>query len=180
MFVADALKAWQIQDYLNQLLSSDQISLISLEPWHDSMVRQWLDDCHYQSKKEYREQIFKVTGNWPGLLAEFHRRANSDQHQWEKHLKSIEEDMISESRWVEWLKKFGLSIEHEAWTVVHGMASYGDPITPEELFDLLEKKLPLPNIIRIIRWAEMLSIAYLDKGGYRINSVVANLIKNTP
>ncbi|OQX01537.1 MAG: hypothetical protein BWK80_59735, partial [Desulfobacteraceae bacterium IS3] len=176
VFVADALKTWQIQDDLDQHLFS-QISLISLQPWHDSMLRQWLDDCHYQSGKEYRDQILKVTGNWPGLLAEFHRRAKSDQHQWKKHLDSIHTEMNSGNLRREWLEKFGLSNEDDVWTVVHEMASYGDPITPEELYDLLEKPLPLPDIIRIIRWAEMLSIVYLDKGGYRINSVVANLIK---
>jgi hypothetical protein len=67
---------------------------LSLKPWHDVALRQWLQDCNFPSDKNSREKITIGTGNWSTLLYRFYQNSKSDIHRWEFYLEGIKDSLI--------------------------------------------------------------------------------------
>ncbi|WP_426583040.1 hypothetical protein [Dapis sp. BLCC M229] len=66
---------------------------VSLKPWHDVALWQWLEDCSFPSNKEVREKITNVTGNWSFLLQKFYQLANSEPSRWQDALDNLEQQL---------------------------------------------------------------------------------------
>jgi hypothetical protein len=67
VFMADA-KSGKMSGEVLDTGGSEGIREITLRPWHDAAVRQWLADLGVPSDRALRELIRDATGNWPSLL----------------------------------------------------------------------------------------------------------------
>jgi hypothetical protein len=114
VFVADTQKTWQlISKSSTDFISVKKLTTLSLKPWHDAALRQWLQDCNLPSDKVAREKIASVTGNWSTLLYRFYQNAKPNPHQWELHLESLQES-LTDGKEARDFTNFDLGIErHE-------------------------------------------------------------------
>jgi hypothetical protein len=74
LFIGDGTTAWQwaAAGQPIQALGGFGVRVLTLEPWRDTMVRQWLDDCELPSGPEFRDKLKLLTGFWSGLLHQVH------------------------------------------------------------------------------------------------------------
>lgn len=77
LFVADPARAAAVADGLDGSAESG-IRLITLRPWHDAAVRQWVQDFNLGDDRAMRERIRQVTGNWPLLLLRLNPSSKSE------------------------------------------------------------------------------------------------------
>jgi hypothetical protein len=68
LFVAGPTKAMQVVSGLDGARELG-VREITLRPWHDAAVRQWLQDLNVTGDRDLRDAIRSATGYWPELLA---------------------------------------------------------------------------------------------------------------
>ncbi len=91
LFLADPRAAWRLLEGgrgpLDRLREMG-VTLFSLEPWEDSALRQWLEDCQFAPPdQDTRKEVARITGNWPFLLDDWRRRCLDSSGAWKAHLK---------------------------------------------------------------------------------------------
>lgn len=112
LFVADPRKAWALSsEWFSQLqnLLEDGVRKISLTPWHESAVRQWLDECCFGNEaQEQFSQILDTTGGWPALLDHFLHKTGPDRERWQEALGATGKALVAPERVGEWRDSFGI------------------------------------------------------------------------
>jgi hypothetical protein len=109
VFLADAQRAWELTPELQELSRKDQIELIGLEPWNDSALRQWMEDCQFGPRdRAGRLEITHSTGNWSMLLDRFQKLAGHAGTEWRGATASIEREWFEGSSIASSLEKFGI------------------------------------------------------------------------
>jgi hypothetical protein len=93
VFAADPVKTWRwlaLSAERRAELQLDRIqSLFSLTPWHDSLLRTWLDDLGIRADEHERAEITDLTGNYPILLDRFYRAVSADLRDWQPHMHAM-------------------------------------------------------------------------------------------
>ena len=186
VFVADPQKAWQLINKNNREFNSvNGLTTMSLKPWHDVALRQWLQDCNFPSDKDSREKITAVTGNWSTLLHRFYQNSKSDTHHWQLHLEGIK-DSLNDSQEALDFTKLQLGIErYEQQKVLQALADWcqtaEDSISTDELVALVDDIQP-DVVTAVLRWADLLSFAYPigkkdGKDYWRVEPVVGRILE---
>ena len=146
VFVADPQLTWQLLSpttpVLNALIKQGA-TIFSLQPWHDTALRQWLEDCGFGPRDQGgRKRLTAVTGNWPLLLGEFYQRCKSDPHRWERSLQELEEDL--KKPFAQDVAELGEASLEELITVIEGLPS---EVVQQSLSwsDLLHLTTPVKN-----------------------------------
>ncbi len=67
LFIADMARATLVMPGLDGAKDTG-VREITLSPWHDEAVRQWLQDLNLGDDQTMRTRIRQVSGNWPMLL----------------------------------------------------------------------------------------------------------------
>ena len=186
-FVADPSKVWRWLNRdtgrENNALTS-QVTTFSLTHWHDNALNQWLDDCGFPKQRSVREEIARVTGNWPILLQEFYQSSRSELHNWKAHLEALD-DLLrgrkkrQEAPDGESKRKtdaaFGLDCQ-EPCATLRMLAILEEKARIEQLADLSEGVKP-EVILRALEWADLLSFARRGEEDYwQLNPVVSLLL----
>jgi hypothetical protein len=175
-FAADPALAWSItadSDALNGLRGLGA-RVVSLEPWQDPAVRQWLEECQCgPADKGGRETLRLVTGNWPWLLAEFQRRCQAGGS-WEDHLRRLETDLTGENFRARLLRIFGLDTEEPAEVLRYLVPSAYGPLPESDLADLVGDA---GRVAAVLRWAELLRLADQVEDGWQVDPVVTCLLQ---
>jgi hypothetical protein len=132
--------------------------ILSLEQWHDTALRQWLDCSCIPNGTEFREKLTQVTGNWPILLYHFHNTDEGGKLRWDKSLTDLQNRM-SESRFKsELMTSFGIESMEEGRTLKALCELQGDlGLTCTDLSEVLED-IPIDMIGQILKWAELLRL----------------------
>lgn len=162
-FVADPTTAWRLlsqdsshnADYLHQAATT-----ITLHPWHDSAVRQWLDDCGFgPTDQRMRQRILDVTGNWPFLLRKFYTETKADLRYSDQALDAIQEMLKTPEMCADLRQKFELS-PSVPLKVLQTMVEWvgNDPIPVEDLIGIMND-IPGEQIRLCLRWADLFSFA---------------------
>ncbi len=176
VFTADPARTMQLakEPAVIQVLSSAGVRFMSLEPWQDPAVRQWLEDCQFgPTDQGGRNTIRAVTGNWPWLLVELHRRFQSESGSWTDHLLRLDIDMKGKPLGSETAKALGLIVPGAVAVLKH-LADYGT-LTEKDLVEVVEDTV---NVAVVLRWAEFLRLADQVENGWRLDSVVERLLKS--
>lgn len=173
VFTADPARLW---DLLAGSSILEHVNLISLSPWHESMLRRWLDDCGYQTTPEDCRLIAQVTGSWPGLLLEFHKHTHMNAHTWKQNLLELEKELQQPATAARWVSHF--SIPPEPWRVLKIMADLNESATIEDLTALLDEESSEAHVERVMEWGQILSYVARTPGGgqYRLDSLLQTLL----
>jgi hypothetical protein len=169
---------------LNVIADSDALDglrglgarVVSLEPWQDPAVRQWLEECQFgPADKGGREALRNVTGNWPWLLAEFQRRCQTGGS-WEDHLHGLETDLANQDFRARLLRVFGLDTEEPAEVLRPLVPSAYGPLPESDLADLVGNA---GRVTAVLRWAELLRLADQAEAGWQLDPVVTRLLQQS-
>ena len=96
VFMADPNVTWNLLDSSGNSKSDmdylkDDVNIVPLKPWHNDALDHWLEDCYGKFATEtYRNELFKITGNWPIFIEEFNKIAKKSHFSWDRDLKNIE------------------------------------------------------------------------------------------
>lgn len=157
VFVANPQKLWNLVS-TNSLISleSQGIIPISLNPWHDAALQQWLEDCDLALSKENREKITEITGNWSVLLQRFYQQAKLDRH-WEPHLQKLAESLTHSDDLNDLAGLMGLDQDYlEQKQILHTLATL-EKVSSEDLISVVEGISP-ETVNQTLKWAELLRL----------------------
>ena len=177
-FVADPITSWSIsQNYrrLDELQSERRLVVHSLQPWHDSVLWQWLGDCRIGTNAtDEKDLIFQKTGNWPYLLMEFGKKATGDPR-WKDILDELHNKLNDRASRAEFRELFGLTLP-EPVKVLGEMAALGGKVSIADLVSLLDA-IPQRTIEDVIRWADRLSLVRCSaRGEWELDPIVVKLL----
>jgi hypothetical protein len=176
VFISDPGATWQL---LNQLpegldaLRRKGITFITLSPWHDSALRQWLEDLGLgPNDKKGREELTAITGNWPSLLKQFSKIALPERHNRGQHVNELEGIFKVKKAVEDLLSSFGLDRPGPR-KVLKDLAALGEPTSTEDLAAIVEN-LP-PEVVRqCLMWGDLLSlVSPTGQGLWLIDRIVA-------
>lgn len=182
VFVAEPTTLWQIlrsdhDDAGSQLVAG--VSTLSLRPWHDNALRQWLEDCGFPATDpQQRAAISAVTGNWPWLLQEFYRATRADTRYAEHALRDLSQRLEHESLHADVVHQFELRVS-EPLQVLRCIVEWAGnaPMEITDLIEVLQGQMTVERIHQSLRWADMLSLARpTTKGAWRVDPLLARLL----
>lgn len=155
VFVADPVMMWGVLG--DEALRELEIPWMSMLPWRESFVRQWLEDLKLPNVSE---RLGAATGFWPSLLYsmvekrsignEFERRIDAAVHRW------TDPQEVSKC-----LAEFGLNLPLPQ-QILGILAEWGPPAEPSELAELSECSRDVVD--RALRWGELLGLARREGG----------------
>lgn len=136
------------------------------------MVRQWLDDCGFQSAPEFRKMIESVTGYWTTLLYQLHgilkQHGSGSQASAEALVRAATTSLTYSA------ELFGLK-GVDAGVVLKQFAFLELPAGIEDLASVLD--LPSSMVLKAIQWANLLGIVRPSGGGaWQIDRIVAQIL----
>jgi hypothetical protein len=133
----------------------EEVAGLTLHPWHDVFLRQWLDDCQLPNDSPNRQHVSQVTGNWPGLL--YMLVCNTREGaRLQDRLIELNKAMANGAGASEILKMFGLNLP-EPREVLTLLATLGEATTEQDLASLGE--FDIDRVGKDLRWAEFLGLA---------------------
>ncbi len=77
LFIADMNRASLVMPGLEGAKDTG-VRELTLRPWHDEAVRQWLQDLNLGDDKPMRTRIRQVSGNWPMLLMQLNTSSKAE------------------------------------------------------------------------------------------------------
>ncbi|MFN0086184.1 MAG: AAA family ATPase [Blastocatellia bacterium] len=180
-FAADAEKSWRwlsLPEDRKRELNLNQISPpLPLLPWHDSVLRDWLEENGLDVSDDERPAITDVTGNWPVALEKFQRAFAPEPLKWRSHLEALR-FTISEHR-PEIAGAFGLDLP-EPGAVLRELARR-ERATLETL--TAATGLSREIVERCLEWADLLGLIVphasprTDSIEWRLASLVGRLLE---
>ncbi|MCT7981099.1 hypothetical protein [Laspinema olomoucense] len=176
VFVANPQKLWELMNVncLDSLVSQG-VSLLSLKPWHDGALRQWLEDCDLALNKESREKITEITGNWSVLLQRLYQQAKSDRH-WEPHLQKIGESLTHFDVLSELAILMGLDNPHSQQKQILRALATLEKASTEDLIEIVDG-ISNEIVCQTFRWAELLRLAYpIGNGNWSVDPLVGRIL----
>ncbi|NEP78770.1 MAG: hypothetical protein F6K39_11695 [Okeania sp. SIO3B3] len=182
VFIASPQKAWQLVSQSSIGFDRFKDMTVSLKPWHDVALRQWLEDCSFPNAKQDREKITDVTGNWPILLQEFYKLANSEPSRWQDALDNLEQQLQTPEFVENVYRKIGFDdSQPQRQQVLKILAELGEA-SVEDLIEFFEDISP-EIINQTLLWADLLSLATPvgskndGKNHWKINPVVRHILQ---
>lgn len=178
VFVADPSKAWAMASEwssdVHNLLERG-VRQISLTPWHEPAIRQWLDDCSFGNEaQEHWGQVLEVTGGWPVLLDNFLQNTGSDRDRWQEALEATGKALISPDQLGDWSSCFGIDASMRR-DVLRDWASLGAGAT-QDIAEVIET--PIAEVQTVVRWAELLNLCVPAGSGTQcLDPVVARVVQ---
>jgi hypothetical protein len=177
-FVSDPATTWRTvhsRNRLEELVSQRHVSIVGLQPWHPSVLWQWLGDCRIGTNAtDEQALISQKTGNWPYLLMEFRKKALGE-YAWKPLLDEIYSSLSDKGANSDFVGAFGLSIP-EVNKILREMALLGGSISVADLISLLD---PLSETLieNTIYWADRLSlIRRRAKEEWELDPIVARVL----
>lgn len=173
VFVADPPSTWSMIPSI-QPLQQEGAMMLSLQPWHDSALIQWLDQLSFPGENKIRRSILRVTGNWSFALKFFYRQMKQNPTQWARHLGSLKQVLDSKELAQKALRIMGLT--HKTTLSILQKLAMEEPST-QEAMERAFAHAPPRLITRALLWAERLSLAKYENYFWTIDPLVARLLK---
>lgn len=173
VFVADPPSTWSMIPSI-QPLEQDGATMLSLQPWHDSALLDWLEGLDFPTEHKIRRSIRRVTGNWSFALKFFHRQMRQHPTQWARHLGSLKQVLESRELAQKALRIMGLT--HKTTLSILHKLSLEEPAT-QEAMERAFAHAPPRLITRALLWAERLSLAQYENYFWTTNPLIARLLK---
>lgn len=179
LFIADPRGAWALED-----LDDARVNRVTLRPWSDAFLSQWLDDVSMSSDTQRRERIRAVTGNWSGLLLRWLEAVRGDSANWQAHLEALDAELRDPQQVVAtFWPMFGLDLPEARRPLAELAKAYPDgPVSNDDL-SVLEgvQGVHLPSLRRSLDWGQATGIVQVTgPGEYRLDTVAARLLVAAP
>lgn len=156
-------------------LASLKVKCVSLSPWNEHALRQWLDDCNFGL--DMRRRIEKETGCWPLLLRAFYEGCQNNPKRWERVLECLTRAIEHQGLQSRLTNAFGLDVA-DPRQVLLVMAQLGQDVCAQDLFSLVDGT-SLRDIQTAIHWAERLNLIHaISADRFRLNETVARIVLN--
>lgn len=151
------------------------ISIVTLQPWHEAAVRQWVEDLHRAAEGEFIELLREATGFWPRLLYPYAEAIRADKPSVlrQKLKQAAQSPHVDEAT----RAAFGLDLPVPG-AVLRILADYG-PLTPEDWADMVgaEDETLLADVPDVRQWADLLGLASVNpKGEVAVHPIVRRLL----
>jgi hypothetical protein len=174
LFLADPTTTYQMINDDSSLVSLADISVLSLHPWHDAFLRQWLQDCELPNDPSNRKEVSQQTGNWPELLYLLVDMSGQGNRLQDRQA-TLEKVLCDSSKMGEIREKFGLHMQGPRDTLM-SLAALGEPTSEDDLAMVGELD---PNRVKAdLRWAELLGLARQAGGNnWVLDPLVQRLMK---
>lgn len=169
IFVSDPRQTWLLERDEGALELLDNIPQLSLTPWHDSLVKKWVDEQNLDTVSDMNmAKLSDTTGYWPRLLYDYRTAKRS------KSRTSIQqlEDRFQNEKWVlrTW-QDFGL--RDEIKTMMQLLAADGQGT----LSQLADDEFPKELVRRYMRWAEKICLVRMNgKDAWVMDPFVRRLV----
>jgi hypothetical protein len=150
------------------------VKLLSLAPWHEQAVRQWLDDCGYAIGPDGRKQVRELTGGWPLLLYRFHELSQGDESHWDSHLGQLqtagpEREVLRGA--------FGLTAGLCARVI--GSVAVISPASEEYIIGSVQEPGWAELVARGLEWGRRLNLLrFSSQGRWEVDSVIQQLAQD--
>ena len=158
VFLADTMRVWTEVTQEAGRLDALEVDLMSLGPWDEQFLRQWLEDVNLPTSAKDRDLLTAVTGNWYQLILDFYREGQQAKN-WLPFLERKEAELGKSSAAAKGLlEAFGPwpPTALAALTQVADMDRDEGVIAADELPLLAEMtEIPEEDYRRVIRWAEV-------------------------
>jgi hypothetical protein len=182
LFVAEPKTLWSLlrhePEIFERARAAGGANVFNLRPWHDSAVRQWLDDCGFALDFRQRARVAEVTGNWSSLLERFYRAAHNDAANWQIRLEQFASRLAESDFAAEMLNEFGFDAEtKEPQKVLTEMAELGGEVSEADLRELLGESVAPESLASALKWADALGLAFNRKGSWHLPSPLPRLLK---
>lgn len=165
VFIADPSNAWTlVQQSGNGGIGPihPHASLLSLGPWHDTTVRQWLEEWHPGLVElPVRQDIRKSTGNWPGQLIHFYEQTKTVPKQyWSNVITGMLEQHRAPDYQTALARQFELSPSLPL-DVLRSIVQWGEgrPVPVVDIIDDLGES-SAERIRLALRWADLMNFAH--------------------
>jgi hypothetical protein len=175
LFIGDADAAWRwvvLEPGIRDRLEGAGTNVLGLKPWKDDALRRWMADAGFGPvhDRDQRELFTAATGNWGELLHELGARIHENTARW----KEIVEQYGAESG-IPWLERENLMAA--ALPVLEAMRDDEYDFSTEDLHVLLEDRMDKAEILRILRWADLLHLVHVaGRGLWRLDPLVSRLL----
>ncbi len=151
-----------------------RLDRISLEPWQDGFVRQWMLDVGIGDSADFRQRIREMTGGWPALLMRLHE-LTAYHGSAELGLTEFDTELSDHHERQEWRRQFSLE-DPVTRAVLRPLADYGDLPRNEIVEEATRDDLPPEEVRLRLRWAHHLNLVRQGPT-WTINRAVARLVQ---
>lgn len=158
VFVADPEMIWG--SLADEVMQELEIPWMSILPWRESFVRQWLEDLKLPN---ITGSLGTVTGFWPALLYSVVEEGITAR-ELDRRIGALEQGWKDQQEVKKHLAEFGLNIPLPQ-QILTTLANWGSqPADPGELAELSECELE--QVERTLRWAELIGLARREGGDF--------------
>ncbi|TLS54096.1 hypothetical protein FE782_01765 [Paenibacillus antri] len=169
VFVSDPGQTWSLEKDEAVLELLDSVPQLSLSPWHDSMVKKWMDEQNLDTVSDTNmAKLMDTTGYWPKLLYDYRAAKRSKARSSMTQL----EERFQDKEWVvrTW-QDFGL--REEIKTMMQLLAADGNAT----LSQLADDEFPKEMVRRYMRWAEKICLVRMNgKDAWVMDPFVRRLV----
>lgn len=177
VFLADAATTWRFvhEDQRRvSSLESDDLSVLTLRPWHANALYTWLDTWDVSVEDETRRQISHITDNWPNLLERLNNERLVQGPTWTLNppvfFSRLSEDLDTI------LAEFGITEQlHRAVLGLLALFDDGAGVEEDEWI-LLAEDHPEERVREVILWAESLNLIYLKEHYWHLTAPLKRLL----
>ena len=151
IFIADAKKCWEFLD-APRWDRNEQTEWISLEPWHDEMVRSWKREQGFGADTEAGTKNVKTaTGFWWAYLTELGEKIQKQPERWGDELANyLRIDAKNK------LDRFDLL--PGMLPVFQAMAVYGEAVSVKDILDEVGTEYNATLIEKILQWGQAMNL----------------------
>jgi hypothetical protein len=154
------------------------VSFITVEPWDDATVNQWLQEAgHTTVDAASRQCLAEITGNWPALLDEAVKLAKGNADNAEAFRTKVTETIFRGDRKQELHDLFGLTApvmaplqflceNDSGWSIEMISSFSGDG----------ESGLGVDHVTTVLSWAELLGLARRGPDGWGLDPGVKQVL----
>jgi len=154
LFVADPELTWswvQTDKSAQDRMAENGVAELSLEPWSDQALRQWMSEAGFGPDDQAGRDCFKnVTGNWGALLYQVGLRCRREPHHWQEAIVEYERELAQRAEWGELFGLIG-----QALPVLKVMAERNEPVSWEEISSHVGGGSPI-LVAMVLCWADRL------------------------
>ncbi len=155
VFMTDPRHLWELFSALEEL-NRDGLQWISLRPWQQNFLHQWMADVGFGNDPDIRKQIAERTGRWKVLLERLHD-LKQKMGNLKASLDGLEDEFRGENA-AQLLKQFGLD-DPRAQKALGTLAKLGGAVSLEDLKELVgDDGLDGGTVQKGLEWAELLHL----------------------
>ena len=177
LFLADGAHLWQLYKELDQL-NKHGLNWLSLKPWDEKYLRQWMEDVEFGDNQVNRTDIKSVTGLWPYLLMQMHN-LTPEHGELNSGLEKLKIEMNNQKSDASIKAQFGLD-DPNAFRALRPLAIFGKAGFDELLDEVVENGVDSRELRLRLNWAQRLRLVS-DKGQdeWEFDKIAATAIVDT-